>query len=74
VKCPSGTARAAGTSVLASTLDVSSGSSNDTPITGTLNATIGNRQMAAGDSLAINASGTLTALDGVNVTVYLKKI
>lgn len=42
--------------------------------TGTLTATAASLQLAAGDRLAVDFAGTLTALAGVVVTVTLKRI
>lgn len=42
--------------------------------TGTLNATVSNLQLAAGDRLSVDFAGTLTTLAGVVVTVTLKEI
>jgi hypothetical protein len=72
VKIPNGQAKASGTSVLAGYIDASQ--TANTRYSGTLNATLANRQLAVGDSLAVNGAGTLTALDGVTVQVVLRKI
>lgn len=62
-KCPSGTAPASGTSVLASTFNLKSTAA--TPVAGTLTATQSVRLFEAGDSLSLDFTGTLTALVGV---------
>lgn len=71
-KCPSGTARASGTDVLAAGINMKA--TADTPQSPALHGTAANSQLAAGDSLALVPTGTLTALDGVTVTVVLKQI
>lgn len=42
--------------------------------TGALTATLASLQLAAGDRLSLDYAGTITALAGVQVTVYLKPI
>lgn len=71
-KVPSGTAKSAGTDVLAA--GVSLKATADTVQSPALHATAANYQLAAGDSLALVTTGTPTAVDGVSVTVVLKKI
>jgi hypothetical protein len=68
-KCTSGTAPASGTSVLASTLDLKS--TVNVPVNGTLSATDGNRILQAGETLALDFTGTLTAVVG-EVTIVLQ--
>lgn len=70
-KVPSGTAKAAGTDVLSAGLNLKS--ANDTNQSGTLSATPANLKLAAGDALALVTTGVLTAVDGVSVTVELKR-
>lgn len=71
-KVPSGTAKASGTDILASGINLKA--TADTNQTGTLHATAANYQLAAGDGLGLVTTGTLTAVDGVTVTVWLKRI
>lgn len=71
-KVPSGTAKAAGTDTLSAGISLKA--ANDTVQSGSLHATPANYQLAAGDSLGLVTTGVLTAVDGVTVTVYLKKI
>ena len=70
-KVPSGTAKAAGTDVLASGINLKA--TADTNQVGTLSATAANRQLADGDALGLVPTGTLTALDAVTVMVELKR-
>jgi hypothetical protein len=72
VKVPSGTAKSAGTNCLASAIDATAVA--DTNVDATLHATKANYQFADGDSMALVASGTLTALAGVFVEVEIKRI
>lgn len=71
-KVPSGTAKAAGTDCLSAGIDLKG--TADTNISGTLHATAANYTLAAGDGLALVTTGTLTALDGVAVTVELQRV
>lgn len=71
-KVPSGTAAASGTDML--TAGISYKGTADTNAAGTVHGTAANRQMAAGDGLAMVLTGTPTALAGVGVTVELKAI
>lgn len=66
------TAPGSGTAILQSAFDLTS--TANTVGTGTLSATVGNLQLAAGDRLGVKLSGTLTALTGLNVTIHLKPI
>jgi hypothetical protein len=66
------TAPGAGTAILQSAFDLTS--TANTVGTGTLSATTGNLQLAAGDRLGVKLSGTLTALTGLNITIHLKPI
>lgn len=72
-KVPSGTAVSSGVSVLSSALDLSDAESEETTISGTLNATAANLKLAAGDALALAPSGTLDNLTNVAVVVELKR-
>lgn len=76
VKCPSGSAIAAGTTVLASTFDLKS--TADTPVRKSLSsglaATLALRTLKAGESLHADFQGTLTALVGVSITVILRQL
>ncbi len=71
-KVPSGTAKASGTDTLSAGISLKG--TNDTNVSGTLHGTPANKQLAAGDALALVTTGTLTAVDGVTVTVELKRI
>ena len=71
-KVPSGTAKASGTNVLAAGINLKAAA--NTNQAGTLHATQANRQGAAGDALALVPTGTLTALDGVGVTVEVRRL
>jgi hypothetical protein len=75
-KCPSGSAIAAGTSILASTFDAKSTAA--TPVRKTVSnaglAAQGSRLLSPGDRLVIDYTGTLTALAGVVVTAVLKRV
>lgn len=71
-KVPSGTAKSAGTDVLASGINAQ-GVAN-TVQSGTLHATLANRQLAADDALGLEPSGAITSLDGVSVTVWVKAL
>lgn len=66
-KVPSGTAAGSGTDCLASGINLKG--TADTNAAGTLHATPANYTFAAGDSLAIVPTGTLTALSHVSVTI-----
>jgi hypothetical protein len=70
-KVPSGTAKASGTDVLSAGISLKA--TADTVQTGSLHATAANKQLAAGDGLALVTTGVLTAVDGVSVTVELKR-
>lgn len=71
-KVPSGTAKASGTDVLSAGINMKA--TADTVQSGSLHGTAANYTLAAGDSLALVTTGVLTSLDGVGVTVILKKI
>ena len=68
-KVPSGTAQDSGTALLSSTISTASGA--DTRQQGTLSTTDATVELAAGDSLQIVDSGTLTSLANLAVTVGL---
>lgn len=70
-KVPSGTAKGSGTDTLASGISLKG--TADTNASGTLHATAANYRLAAGDALALVPTGVLTAVDGVTVTVELKR-
>ena len=75
LKVTAAQARASGVSVLASVFDLSQAANTIQTRTGsTLTATAANRKLAAGDSLAANNAGTLTAVDAVALQVILRKI
>lgn len=71
-KVPSGTAKASGTDIIAAVIDLST--TADTNQTPALHATVGNRQLAAGNAIGLVGAGTMTAVDGVTVQVVLKPI
>lgn len=71
-KVPSGTAKGSGTDMLSAGIDLKG--TADTNAAGALHATAANLKLAAGDSLALVPTGTLTALAGVHVTAWLKRI
>lgn len=71
-KVPSGTAKASGTDILAAGINLKA--TADTIQSPALHATAANYQLAAGDSLGAVVTGTPTAVDGVSITVILKKI
>jgi len=70
-KCPSGTAPGSGTDLLTGTLNLKG--TADTVQVGTLVATAASLALAAGDALALDFDGTLTAAVGV-ITVDLVPI
>lgn len=70
-KVPSGTAKGSGTNLLSAGISLKG--TADTNATGTLSTTVADLRLAAGDSLALVPTGTLTAVDGVTVTVELKQ-
>lgn len=72
VKCDGTEAPSAGVTVLSSTIDLKG--TADTVVNRTLTATVANRKLVAGERLAINVTGTLTALAGGVVTIRLKKL
>lgn len=77
VKCASGTLPSAGVSVLLTSFDLTATAGvprTRTKSANTLSATAARRQLAPGDSLALNYSGTLTGLLGVAVQVILKPL
>lgn len=71
VKTASGTAKGAGTAILATPFDLKAAA--DTVQAGTL-AALAAIQLNPGDSLALVPTGTLTAVAGLCVTVELKRI
>ena len=68
-KVPSGTAIDSGTALLSSTISTASGAA--TNATGTLSSTASTLELAAGDSLQLVDSGTLTSLANLQVSVGL---
>jgi hypothetical protein len=66
------TAPGSGAALLTAAFDLTT--TANTVGTGTLTATTSDLQLAAGNRLGVKLSGTLTALTGLNVTVYLKAI
>ena len=71
-KVPSGTAKASGTDTLSAGINLKG--TADTNAAGSLHATQGNYQLAAGDALGLVPTGTLTVVDAVTVMVELKRI
>lgn len=71
-KVPSGTAKAAGTDMLSAGLDMKG--TADTNQSGSLHATEANYTGAAGDGIGLVSTGTLTALDGVALTVEIERL
>jgi hypothetical protein len=71
-KVASGTAPASGTDMLSAGINMKAIA--NTNQNGSLHATLANRQLAAGDALALVLTGTPTALVGVSVRVKLKYI
>ncbi len=77
VRCAAGTTVASGTTMLTSTFDAKS--TADTPVektisNGGVHQTYERRILSAGQAIALNFTGTLTALVGVAVTLWLKPI
>lgn len=70
-KIPSATAPGAGTSMLAAAIALDA--TVNVPQVPALTATLADREVAAGDALSFNYTGTLTGLAGV-VTAKLKRI
>jgi len=68
-KVPSGTAQDSGTALLSSTISTASGANTNSA--GTLSTTAATIELAAGDSLQLVDSGTLTSLTDLAVTVGL---
>lgn len=68
-KVPSGTAKASGSDVLSAGLNLKG--TADTNQSGTISSTFANSRLKTGDALALVTTGTLTAVDGVTVTVEL---
>ncbi len=71
-KVPSGTAPAAGTDVLSAGINLKA--TADTNQTGALTATLADRRLSSGESLAIVPTGTLTALSGLFIQVELRRV
>jgi hypothetical protein len=70
-KVPSGTAVASGTDTLAAGISLKATiNTNQSPA---LHATAANYRLAAGDSLGLVTTGTLTSVAGVSVTVEYKR-
>ena len=70
-KVPSGTAKASGADLLSAGISLKA--TADTVQSGSLTATGADLLLAAGDSIGLVTTGTLTSVDGVTVTVFLKK-
>lgn len=71
-KVPSGTAKGSGTDMLSAGINLKA--TADTNQSGTLHGTAANYTGAAGDAVALVTTGTLTAVDGVTVTVELQRV
>ncbi len=69
-KNPSGTAAGAGTAILTGAITLG-GTSNNTPVAGTLSSTVASITLAAGDSLSFTVGGTVGSAAGVQVGVLL---
>jgi hypothetical protein len=70
-KVPSGTAKGSGTNLLATALSLKA--TANTVQNGSLVSSSA-VDLAAGDSIALKTSGTLTAVDGVAVTVRMQRL
>jgi len=71
-KCTGTEAPSAGDNIITTAFNLKS--TANTVVDGTLHATATNYQLSAGDRLAADFTGTLTAVDGGCVTVLLKRI
>lgn len=71
-KVPSGTAPASGSDVLYGPINLKA--TANTNQSGSLSRVFGHLTLAAGDALALITTGTLTALQGVTVSIDLKAI
>ena len=72
LKVPNGVTLASGTSILASTFDLTSTADTAVIKQGLTLST--NRTFAPFDSLALKMTGTLTTLEGVQVSIYIKPL
>ena len=72
VKLTSGQAVASGTSILTTTFDMKS--TANTPVQKEGGELANTRQLVNGERLALDFTGTLTDLAGVQVTLYLKNL
>jgi hypothetical protein len=75
-KVPSGTAPGSGTVVLASTFDLkgTANTNQEAVVLQTYSGSVPVRRLSRGDALTLKTSGTLTAVDGVCVSVLLRSI
>lgn len=71
-KVASGTAKASGTDMLSAGINMKA--TADTNQLGALSATPANTRLAAGDSMGVVPTGTLTSLDGVTLTVEMQRV
>lgn len=71
-KCTGTTAITSGTSILSSTFDLKGTAL--TPQTGTLVNSISTITLATGDRLALDVTGTTTAVADVILTMYLRRV
>jgi hypothetical protein len=69
-KNPSGTAAGAGTALLTGAVTLG-GTTNNTPVAGTMSSTIATVTLAAGDSLSFTVSGTVGSAAGLQVSALL---
>lgn len=76
VKCTTTQAAASGTTMLASTFNLKS--TINTVVTKSrasgLTTTLANRRIASGNRIALKFSGTLTALTGLNLQLWLRRL
>lgn len=75
-KVPSGTAPGSGTVVLASTFNLkgTANTNQEVSVLQTYSGSVPIRRLSRGDALCLKTSGTLTAVDGVCVSVLLRSI
>lgn len=74
LKVPNGTTLVSGASILATPFDVSTLSTADTAQMKSGLELKTNRNFEALDSIALKVGGTLTTLEGVQVTIYIKPL
>lgn len=69
-KDPSGTAAGGGTAICTGAITLG-GTSNNTPVAGTMSSTVASVTMAAGDSLSFTVGGTVGSAAGLSVSALL---